>query len=194
MKNWCWKLLSLLIKISGLPRNHGEMLGLASLPHKSYTAKSFILAGDLAQPVSFLVTKLTIMMPIWWKSCKLLQSDTKKCQILLPLETPPQTFSLPNITEADEGSLWQHTSQVLIDLAGYQPPPGAARSHLRRDERRWEETNHICSLVSAGECVPVEVSSVDVYLAPHAKQVPGHGSVSTHLQAGEIAIDITVNS
>lgn len=83
---------------------------------------------------------------------------------------------------------------MLIDLAGYQPPPGAARSHLRRDECRREETDHICSLVSASERVAVEISSVDVYLASHAKQVPGHGSVSTHLQAGEIAIYITINS
>lgn len=83
---------------------------------------------------------------------------------------------------------------MLINLARYQPPPGAPRSHLRRDECRWEEADDICSLVSASERVAVEISSMDIYLASHAKQVPGHGRVSTHLQAGEIAIYITVNS
>lgn len=83
---------------------------------------------------------------------------------------------------------------MLVDLARYQPPPGAARSHLGRDEGGREEADNVCSLVSAGERVPVEISSVDIYLASHAKQVPGHGSVSAHLQAGQIAIYITVNS
>lgn len=83
---------------------------------------------------------------------------------------------------------------MLVDLAGYEPPPGAAGSHLRRDERRWEETDHIGSLVPAGERVTIEIGSMDVYLASHAKQVPGHGHVSTHLQAGQIAVYVTVNS
>lgn len=83
---------------------------------------------------------------------------------------------------------------MLVDLAGYEPSPGAAGSHLRCDECRWEETNHIGSLVPAGERVAIEIGSVDVYLASHAKQVPGHGRVSTHLQAGQIAVYVAVNS
>ena len=83
---------------------------------------------------------------------------------------------------------------MLINLARYQPPPRVPRSHLCCDERCWEQTDDICPLVSASERVAVEIRGVDVYLAPHAKQVPGHGSVSTHLQAGKIAINITVNS
>lgn len=83
---------------------------------------------------------------------------------------------------------------MLIDLAGYQPPPGAAGSHLGRDECRREEADDVGSLVSAGERVAVEIGGVDIYLAPHAKQVPRHGSVGTHLQAGEIAVYVAVNS
>lgn len=83
---------------------------------------------------------------------------------------------------------------MLINLARYQPPAGVPRSHLRCDECCWEQTDDICPLVSVSERVAIEIRSVDIYLASHAKQVPGHGSVSTHLQAGEIAINITVNS
>lgn len=83
---------------------------------------------------------------------------------------------------------------MLINLACYQPPPRAPRSHLCCDERCWEQTNDVCSLVSVSERVAIEIRSVDIYLASHAKQVPGHGSVSTQLQAGEIAINITINS
>lgn len=82
LKSWCWKLLSLLIKISGLPRNHGDSAGSSKSSSHELHAKSFILAEDLAQHVSFLVIKLMIVMLIWWKlqiapkSCK---KSTKSC-------------------------------------------------------------------------------------------------------------------
>lgn len=83
---------------------------------------------------------------------------------------------------------------MLINLARYQPPPRVARSHLCCNERCWEQADDICPLVSASERVAIEIRSVDIYLASHTEQVPGHGSVSTHLQARKIAINITVNS
>lgn len=83
---------------------------------------------------------------------------------------------------------------MLVNLACYQPPPRVPRSHLCCDERCCEQTDDICPLVSVSECVAIEIRSVDIYFASHAKQVPGHGSVSTHLQAREISINITINS
>lgn len=83
---------------------------------------------------------------------------------------------------------------MFINLASYQPPPGAPRGHFCCDECCWEQTDDICPLVSVGECVAVEIRSVYINLASHANQVPGHGSISTHLQAREISINITIKS
>lgn len=94
----------------------------------------------------------------------------------------------------DQEDLQHHTSQMFINLASYQPPPGAPRGHFCCDECCWEQTDDICPLVSVGECVAVEIRSVYINLASHANQVPGHGSISTHLQAREISINITIKS
>lgn len=113
-KNLCWKIgvessSHCSSKSQVYLRSMVTMLGLASLPHMSYKAKPFIPAEDLAQHVSFLVTKLIITIFIWWNSCKFFQSHKKK----VPNPAFPgniSQISLPNIPEADEGDLQQRTS------------------------------------------------------------------------------------
>lgn len=87
-----------------------------------------------------------------------------------------------------------HTFYVVVYLAAEQPLAGRLGHHLHCDEDGWEQAEDVGPVAQVQHGVAVEVDRVDIHLVAHSEEVPRHRPVHAHLQGGQVAVDVAVDS